>query len=143
VYVPNIAGADRGNIAAVMSGNRSYINIQGCAVENNVASFATITVRSNGTRFEDNGIGCQIGGGFVGRAAGAANSNTTVFEAHGSDFSNNTRMQFFNNTGPIFTEFGGLLVAGGHTLAYANATSDNSVIVRLWGFGIWKSGRRF
>ncbi len=133
IRVGNFFGADHGNIDVVMSGNRSYMNVLGCIFENNLTSFATIAVRSNGDRFEDNGLGCQLGGGFVGGATGAANSNTAVFEAHGTEFSNNTRTEFFNNTGPTFTEFGGLLVVGGHALASVNTTSDNSVMLRLWG----------
>jgi hypothetical protein len=114
-----------------MSGNRSYMNTVGCIIENNVTNFSTISVRSNGDRFEDNGLGCELGGGFVG--PGAANSNSMVLEAHGSSFSDNTRTEFFNNNGPTFTEFGGLLIVGGHALTSINTTSDNSVTVRLWG----------
>ena len=107
---------DHGDISVVMSGNRSYQNILGCIVENNRSSFATIYVRSSGDRFEDNGLGCQIGGGLV-SSPGAANSNSTVFECHGTHFIDNTRTYFFNTTGPDFTEFGGLLVVGGDAVA--------------------------
>jgi hypothetical protein len=131
IRVANAAKADHANIDLVMSGNRSYMNVVGCIIENNVTNFATISVRSNGDRFEDNGLGCELGGGFVG--PGAANSNTVILEAHGTAFSNNTRTEFFNNNGPTFSEFGGLLVVGGHALTSINTTSDNTVTVRLWG----------
>jgi len=131
IRISNAANADHASIDVVMRGNRSYMNTLGCIVENNVASFATISIRSNDDRFEDNGLGCQLGGGFVG--PGVANFNTVVFEAHGTAFSNNTRTEFFNNSGPIFTEFGGLLVVGGESLTSVNATSNNSITVRLWG----------
>jgi hypothetical protein len=133
IRVANFFGADHGAIDVVMSGNRSYMNVLGCIFENNLTRFATIAVRSDGDRFEDNGLGCQLGGGFVGGTTGVANANATVLEAHGSSFSNNTRTEFFNNSGPAFTEFGGLLVVGGHALASVNTASDNTVAVRLWG----------
>jgi hypothetical protein len=132
IRVANFAGADRGDISVVMSGNRSYQNILGCILENNRSSFATIHVRSSGDRFEDNGLGCQIGSGFA-ASAGVANSNSTVFEGHGTQFVNNTRTTFFNNTGPTFTEFGGLLVVGGDAVVSSATTSSNTAIVRLWG----------
>jgi len=131
IRVANFAGADRGDISVLMSGNRSYENILGCIVENNRSNFATIYVRSSGDRFEDNGLGCQIGSGLA--TSGAANSNSTVFEGHGTHFSNNTRTSFFNSTGPDFTEFGGVLVVGGDVIGPTATTSSNAVIVRLWG----------
>ena len=131
IRVANFAGADHGDISVVMSGNRSYQNVLGCIVENNRSSFATIYVRSGGDRFEDNGLGCQIGSGLA--SSGVASSNSTVFEGHGTHFVNNTRTSFFNNTGPNFTDFGGVLVAGGETLALTATTSSNTVLVRLWG----------
>ena len=117
-----------------MQGNRSYANRLGCIIENNRSNSAKIYVRSSGDRFEDNGLGCQIGGALV-AAAGVANSNTTTFEAHGTHFTNNTRTVFFNETGPAFTDLGGLLVVGAEVaLAGApNTTSGNTVVVRLWG----------
>jgi len=131
IRVANFAGADRGDISVLMSGNRSYENILGCIVENNRSNVATIYVRSSGDRFEDNGLGCQIGSGLA--TSGAANSNSTVFEGHGTHFSNNTRTSFFNSTGPDFTEFGGVLVVGGDVIGPTATTSSNAVIVRLWG----------
>ena len=131
IRVANFFGADRGDISVVMSGNRSYENILGCIVENNLSSFASIQVRSSGDRFEDNGLGCQIGSGLA--SDGAANSNSTVFEGHGTHFTNNTRTTFFNNTGPAFKDFGGVLVAGGDALSVAGTTSSNTVLVKLWG----------
>jgi hypothetical protein len=131
IRISNAAKADHASIDVVMRGNRSYMNTVGCIIENNVTNFATISVQSYDDRFEDNGLGCELGGGFVG--PGAANSNSMELEAHGSSFSNNTRTEFFNTNGPIFTEFGGLLVVGGHALTSVNTTSDNVVTVRLWG----------
>jgi hypothetical protein len=134
IRVANFIGADRGDISVVMSGNRSYENVLGCIVESNRSSFGTIYVRSSGDRFEDNGLGCQIGAGLA--SSGVANSNTTVFDCHGSHFSNNTRTEFFNNTGPDFQDFGGVLVAAGDVIATGGVvatTSSNTVVMRLWG----------
>jgi len=136
IRVANFQGADRGEINVVMSGNRSHDNTLGCIVANNRSSFATIHVRSNGDRFEGNGLGCQIVGGLVG-GSGFANSNSTVFEAHGTAFSNNNKRSDFCAPcgGPTFTDFGGLLVVGGDVIAaaFANTTSSNTVTVRLFG----------
>lgn len=134
IRVINFQGAHFGDIAVVMQGNRSYANRLGCIIENNRSNFATIFVRSNGDRFEDNGLGCEVGGALVG-AAGSANSNRTIFEARGTHFSNNTRTEFFNPTGPAFTDLGGLLVVGAEVVlaGAANSASGNTVVVRLWG----------
>ena len=134
IRVINFNGAHFGEIAVTMQGNRSYANRLGCIIENNRSNSATIFVRSGGDRFEDNGLGCEIGGALV-AAAGVATSNTTTFEGHGTHFTNNTRTVFFNETGPAFTDLGGLLVVGAEVaLAGApNTTSGNTVVVKLWG----------
>ena len=134
IRVINFNGAHFGEITVAMQGNRSYANRLGCIIENNRSNAAKISVRSSGDRFEDNGLGCEIGGGLV-AAAGVANSNTTTFEAHGTHFTNNTRTVFFNDTGPAFTDLGGLLVVGAEVAlaGAANTASANTVVVRLWG----------
>ena len=84
---------------------------------------------------EDNGLGCQFGGGLIGAPSQTASSNITKFEAHGSEFTNNTRTEFNPDvTGPEFTDFGGLLVEGGRVAlgGEANTASGNTVVVRLW-----------
>jgi len=132
IRVANFVGATGGQITVVMSGNRSYQNVLGCILENNRSSFATIYVRSSGDRFEDNGWGCQMGGALV--SAGTFTSSSTVMEAHGTHFTDNTRTEFFNGTGPDFgTHFGGVVVIGGDVLTSAGTTSHNTVVVRLWG----------
>ena len=135
IRVINLAGADYGDIGVAMHGNRSYENRLGCIVENNRSSFARIHVRSSGDRFEDNGLGCQIGGGLVVPLVGAANSNSVVFEGHGTGFINNNKRTGFCDEcqGPTFIDFGGVVVAGGDALARANSTSSNTVMVKLWG----------
>ena len=133
IRVINLAGAHQGDISVVMHGNRSYANFLGCIVENNRSSFARIYVRSSGDRFEDNMLGCQIGGGLVLPVVGTANSNSVVFEAHGTQFIDNRRTEFFNPTGPDFTHWGGLLVEGGSAVSGAGNTNGNTVTVSLWG----------
>ncbi len=133
----NFAGADEGEITADMRGNLSHANRNGCIFENNRSSNASIAVRSDGDVFDDNGLGCLIGGGLANPKTGSANFNTTRFDAHGSRFTNNTRTVF--NTavgGPIFTDKGGVLVTGGELLGtsstpYQYSASGNAVIVRL------------
>lgn len=132
IRVANFVGAHRGQITVRMSGNRSYENILGCIFENNRSNFATIHVRSSGDRFEDNGFGCQVGGGLA--SSLTASSNSTILEAHGTAFINNTRTEFFNTTGPDFgAERAGLLVVGGDALTTIGTTSHNTVAVKLWG----------
>ena len=133
IRIINLAGAHQGDISVAMSGNRSYANFLGCIVENNRSSFARIHVRSSGDRFEDNMLGCQVGGGLVLPVVGTANSNSVVFEAHGTQFVNNRRTEFFNSTGPDFSHWGGLLVEGGSAISGAGNTNSNNVTVRLWG----------
>ena len=133
IRVINLGGAHRGDISVVMRGNRAYANYLGCIVENNRSSFGTIYVSSSGDRFEDNMLGCQIGGGLVVPLVGTANSNSVVFEARGSQFIDNSRDEFYNSTGPDFTHWGGLLVEGGTSLRTAGSTSRNTATVRLWG----------
>jgi hypothetical protein len=133
IRIINLAGAHQGDITVVMHGNRSYANFLGCIVENNRSSFARIYVRSSGDRFEDNMLGCQVGGGLVLPLVGTANSNSVVFEAHGTHFISNRRTEFFNSTGPEFSHWGGLLVEGGSAVSGAGNTNSNNVTVRLWG----------
>jgi hypothetical protein len=132
IRVANFVGADSGEITVVMSGNRSYENVIGCILENNRSSFATIYVRSSGDRFYDNGFGCQVGGALA--SGGVLVSSSTVMEAHGTAFIDNTRTKFFNGTGPDFgTKFAGVLVVGGDVLGSTATTSHNTVVMRLWG----------
>lgn len=137
IRVINFNAAHRSVISVDMRNNRLHGNRLGCIVENNRSDNATIFVRSNGDRFEDNGLGCMIGAALVGTSTGlTANFSTTRFDAQGSQFTNNTRTGGFNaeTGGPEFSDSGGVLVLGAAVLRTGapNTTSGNATIVRLW-----------
>jgi hypothetical protein len=145
VRVANFVGADNGAIVATLAGNRVDGFQLGCIITNNRSSNATVDVRSSGDRFFGNALGCLIAGGLSQATTGVANSNVTTFEAHGT--------QFVDNTAQIpGIDPGGVRVAGGLSTTKANATSNNTVNVELWGskvsgnqvvdfeaFGAWKA----
>jgi len=125
VRVANFVGANGGVIDAILSGNRVHGFQLGCIVANNQSSNALVQVRSSGDRFFANAIGCLIAGGLS-TTTNFANSNSTIFEAHGS--------QFVDNTAPIpGVDPGGILVVGARALIQPNRTSNNMVSVALWG----------
>jgi len=126
IRLANMAGADGGVIVAKLSDNRVHGFQLGCIVANNRSNNGVVQVRSSGDRFFANAHACDILGGLVTQATGSANSNSTTFEAHGS--------QFVDNTAPIGnTEPAGIVVVGARSAVQANLTSDNTVFVGLWG----------
>ena len=126
IRLANMAGADGGVIVAKLSDNRVHGFQLGCIVANNRSSNGVVQVRSSGDRFFANAHACDILGGLVTQATNSANSNLTTFEAHGS--------QFVDNTAPIGnTEPAGIVVVGARSAVQANLTSDNTVFVGLWG----------
>jgi len=125
IRLSNMVGTDGGVIVAKLSGNRVHGFQIGCVVANNRSSNSVLEVRSSGDRFFANAHACDILGGLVGQPTRAANSNSTSFEAHGSEFVDNT-------TSIAGEEPGGIFVIGGNS-AQANLTSDNTVSVALWG----------
>lgn len=145
IRVANFVGADAGIIVATLSGNRVYGFQLGCIMTSNRSSNATVDIRSSGDRFVGNALGCLIAGGLSQAATGVANSNVTSFEAHGT--------QFVDNTAQIpGIDPGGVRVVGGLSTIKADATSNNTVSVDLWGskvsgnqvvdfeaFGAWKA----
>ncbi|HEU5258351.1 MAG TPA: hypothetical protein VFU28_20330 [Vicinamibacterales bacterium] len=126
IRVSNFAGADSGVIVATLSRNRSHGFQYGCVIANNRSSNAIVQVRSSVDRFFGNAQACVIFGGISQTATGIANSNSTAFEAHGSEFVDNTLT--IDVVKP-----GGIRVAGGLSTIKANATSQNIVSVALWG----------
>jgi hypothetical protein len=122
IRLANFPGANGGVVVATMSGNRTHGFQMGCLVANNRASNATVQVRSAGDRFYANGLGCFVMGGR-GTTAEGANSNSTSFEAHGSEF--------VDNTAALGNDRGGILVVGG--VSSDNGASHNTVAVELFG----------
>lgn len=124
IRIANFVGAHNGVIVATMSGNRAHGFQIGCIVANNRSNNASITVRSSGDRFFGNELGCSIAGGLS-QTTGVANGNYTAFEAHGTHFVDNTAQLGFSP--------GGLNVVGGLSTTQSNVTSNNVVLVSLWG----------
>lgn len=126
IRLVNFVGANGAAIVATLSGNRTHGFQLGCIVANNRSSNAVVEVRSSGDRFFANELGCQIAGGLSQALTGVANSSSTIFEARGSQFTDNTAA--FGGLGS-----GGIRVDGGLSVTQANVTSSNRVRVALWG----------
>jgi hypothetical protein len=123
-----------GRITVAMTGNYLHANRLGCIFENNRSNFGSVYVVSTQDRFDDNGLGCQVGGGLTG-APGETNDSIAKFDAYGSKFTKNTRTVFNPNvTGPPFTDMGGLLAIGGDVVLTGapGSSSRNTVVIRLW-----------
>jgi hypothetical protein len=145
IRLANFVAADQGVIVATLAGNRAHGFQVGLIVANNRSSNATIEVRSTGDRFFGNALGALITGGLSQATTGFANSNTTTFLAHGT--------QFEDNTAEIpGIDRGGMRVVAGLSTVKADATSNNTLKVELWGskttgnepidfeaFGAWKA----
>lgn len=114
-------------ITVKMNGNYLHDNEHGCIIENTRTSFGHIEVRSYGDLMTRNGTGCLIGSGFI-AGAQVANSNYTLFEAHGS--------RIIDNTGPVFRWPGGIVAAGGMS-GIANGASNNQLDIKLYGCKIY------
>ena len=126
IRLANFVAADGAVIVATLSGNRAHGFQLGCIVANNRSSDAVVWVRSSGDRFFANTRGCLIVGGLNQATTGIANRNSTVFEAFGS--------RFVDNTAQIAgIDPGGVRVAGGLSTTPVNTTSDNTVSVSLSG----------
>mgnify|MGYP001231064091 FL=1 len=129
IRVVNTNGANQGQIYAKLRGNRVHDFYFGVIANNNRCSSAVVEVRSDGDRFEGNGLGALIAGGTAG--SGTSVSNSTTFEAHGS--------KFINNTGPIEPDLGdagGILVLGADAFG-PDMTFNNTVTVKLWGTKVY------
>jgi hypothetical protein len=126
IRVANFVGADAGIVVATMSGNRAHGFQLGLIVANNRTSNSTIDVSSAGDRYYGNALGALITGGLSQATSGVANSNTTTFVAHGT--------QFVDNTADIpGIDRGGVRLVAGLSTVKADATSNNTLKVDLWG----------
>lgn len=126
IRLVNFVGANNGVIVATLSGNRVHGFQLGCIIANNRSSNAVVRARSSGDRFFANALGCLIAGGLSQATTGVANWNSTTFEAHGS--------QFTDDTASIGDEEpAGIRVVGGLSTVQPNVASNNTVSVALWG----------
>ena len=128
IRLVNFIGADGGKIHAVMSGNTFHNSPIGCFMGNNRSNSGLVEVRSTNDHFEDNEAGCVIVGANV--STGTTKFATTTFDAHGSDFKDNT--QSFPSTSPFPTPRGGIVALGAEILDGATAL-DNTVQIVLRG----------
>ena len=126
IRLANFQRANGGFIVATLRGNSVHGFQIGCILANNRSSNASVQVRSSGDRFFANDLGCLIAGGLSQQATPVADSNSTVFEAFGS--------RFVDNTATIsgIDDTGGILVVGGQA-AIPDTTRHNTVTVSLWG----------
>ena len=112
-------------INARMIDNRSWGNLSGRFMGNNLATNSTVNVFSSGNRFFGNSVGTVIFAGYSSMATTQANGNTVTFEAHGDHFTENTTPSLY---------VGGLLVVGGENASNVpNLVNHNTVNVSLWG----------
>jgi hypothetical protein len=145
IRLANFVGADSGVIVATLSGNRARGFQIGLIIANNRSSNATADIKSSGDRFIGNALGALITGGLSQATTGVANSNTTTFKAHGTQFTDNTAVI-------PGIDRGGIRLVGGLSTVKENATSNNTLSVELWGsktagnepldfeaFGAWKA----
>ena len=131
IRLANFVGADRGVIVARLSGNVAHGFQFGCIVANNRSSHAALRVRSSGDRFFANNLGCQVAGGLS-QTTGVANSNSTVFEAFGSEFFDNIAQ--IGGSQVIQDGIrGGIRVVGGLATTSTDVVSGNTVSVSLTG----------
>ena len=131
IRLANFVGANGGVIVARLSGNVAHGFQFGCIVANNRSSNAALQVRSSGDRFFANNLGCQIAGGLS-QTTGVANSNSTVFEAFGSEFFDNIAQ--IGGSQVIQDGIrGGIRVVGGLATTSTDVVSGNTVSVSLTG----------
>jgi hypothetical protein len=122
--IGNLPGANGAHIHATLSGNYAHGNIAGCLAVNQGTVSSTVEIESKGDRFDENGNGVVLLGGFS-TATAVARSNLTRFSAHTS--------QFNHNTGPLGAAFPahfGVGVYGGVSTS-AMVASDNTVQLEL------------
>lgn len=131
--IANLPGANDAHIHATLSGNYAHGNIVGCLAANQGTSSSTVEIGSTGDRFEENGNGVVLLGGFS-TATAAARGNLTRFSAQTS--------QFNHNTGPLGAAFParfGVGVYGGVSTSAMEA-SDNTAQVELHAVKISDNG---
>lgn len=118
IRVANLQGANGASIHVVMTGNYVHGNIAGLVVANQGVTSSTVVVDSNNDRFDSNGNGAVLIGGFS-TSALVANGNVVRLSATSSHFEHNTQ--------PLGTSFParfGIGVYGGVTTSALTASSN-------------------
>jgi hypothetical protein len=133
IRIANLSGANGARIHATLSGNYAHGNIAGCLAANQGTVSSTVEIESKGDRFDDNGNGVVLLGGFS-MATAVARGNLTRFSAQTS--------QFNHNTGPLGAAFParfGVGVYGGVSTS-AMVASDNVARLELHSVKIGDNG---
>jgi hypothetical protein len=130
----NARDVSRGIIRAKLNGNYVHGNRIGLRAWNVVSNHCRIEVQSNADRFEENGAGIALLGGFNEYPDFTANDNYTSFEAHGAIIRNNLG----NPAPPSGTAqvFPGAMMTIGAMVSinsFPGTTSRNRLDVHLWG----------
>ena len=131
--IGNLPGANGAHIHATLSGNYAHGNVAGCLAANQGTVSSTVEIESQGDRFDDNGNGVVLLGGFS-TATAVARGNLTRFSAQTS--------QFNHNTGPLGAAFParfGVGVYGGVSTS-AMVASDNITQLELHSVKISDNG---
>jgi hypothetical protein len=131
--IGNLPGANGAHIHATLTGNYAHGNIAGCLAANQGTLSSTVEIESMGDRFNDNGNGVVLLGGFS-TATAVARDNLTRFSAHTS--------QFEHNTGPLGASFParfGVGVYGGISTT-STVASDNTAQLELHSVKISDNG---
>ena len=131
--IANLPGANGARIHATLSGNYAHGNTVGCLAANQGTLSASLEIESKGDRFDGNGNGLLLLGGFS-TATAVARENHTRFSAQTS--------QFNHNTGPLGATFParfGIGVYGGVSTS-AMVASDNTAQLELHSVKITDNG---
>jgi hypothetical protein len=122
--IANLPGASGAHIHATLTGNYAHGNVVGCLAANQGTVSSSVEIESMGDRFNENGNGVVLLGGFS-TAAAVARNNLTRFSAHTS--------QFEHNTGPLGATFParfGIGLYGGTSIS-STVASDNTAELTL------------
>lgn len=134
IVMQNANGASNAIINARLNANYIHGNIRGMRVFNNNGNPSTkqdnasITIQSNGDRFEENQLGINLDAGFNMGAGSTAKGNTIIFEAQGTSIQNNRGIIPDTITLPC-----GIRLVGGSNSIAGSEASGNKLIMKLTG----------
>jgi hypothetical protein len=136
IELQNAAGANGAIIRVTLHGNYVHGNKVGMGAWNNnsvntVTNSNSISIQSNGDRFDENGIGIFLNAGLNQGTTTTANENFLQLEAQGTSIQNNIGVPppyLFNPVTCGIYAAGGLSLRGG-----AADVSGNRLEISLWG----------